>query len=78
MVVPEFRNEGEAVYFEKGRKGVGKDLSACSAADRVQFYSVFIAEVFTAQGETEPGFGVEVQIEGGAPPGMACRPMIQG
>ena len=76
IVQSELGDKNEPIHFEIGRERVGKYVGAGGASRGVQFYTVFITEIFAAEGEPEPGHGVQVEIERRAPPGVSGRIVV--
>ena len=60
-----FRDKGEAVDLEVGREGRGYE-----AGGSWKTGTFFVVEIFCAEGKAEPGFGIDVEIEGRTPPAM--------
>ena len=71
IIQSELGDKREPIYFEIGREGIGEDVRAGGGGvDGMEFYTVFITEIFATEGEPEPGLGIQVKIECAAPPGM--------
>ena len=73
VVEPKLGDEGEAIDFEIRGEGSGQDGGGSGEAQ-----AFFVVEVFGTEGEAQPMCGIEVEVEGRAPPGPGVSIFFDG